>query len=78
MVHIWGILHRTAECPVVLQGGVAYAYGGVASVHISSPGNPIPKRACRGWVLERLIMKNLKSNTMKETVNLQNKLTMQN
>jgi hypothetical protein len=60
MVHIWGILHSTAEGSIVLQGRVADAYGCISFIYVSSPGDPIPKRACCGWVLERLIMKNLR------------------
>lgn len=58
MVHIWGILHSTAECPIVLYCRVVYAYGCIPFVYISNPGNSISKCACCGWILEGLIMKN--------------------
>ena len=58
MVHIRGVFHSTAECPIVLHGRIAYAYGCIPFVYISNPGYPIPKSARCGWVLQRLIMKN--------------------
>lgn len=59
MVHVRGVFHSTAECPIVLHGRIAYANGCIPFVYIPNPGNPIPKSARCGWVLERLIMKNL-------------------
>lgn len=72
MVHIRGIFHSTAEGPIVLYGRVDYAYGRIPVVHISNPGNSIPKRAHCGWVLERLIMKNLRKQHHEKKVNLEN------
>lgn len=60
VVHVRGVLHSAAEGPIVLQGGVAYAYGRVPFVHVSGPGNPVSERARRAWVLERLVVENLR------------------
>lgn len=60
VVHVWRILHGTAERPIVLQSGVADADGRIPFVHISNPGNPVSERARCRWVLERLVMKNLR------------------
>lgn len=73
MMHVGGVLHSTAERPIVLYGRVVNAYGGIPFVHISNPGNAISKCACCGWVLEGLIMKNLrKKHHEKQNVNLEN------
>ena len=74
MVHVRGVFHSTAECPIVLHGRIAYAYGCIPFVHISNPGYPIPKSARCGWVLERLIMKNLgkQHHEKKKRVNMDN------
>ena len=74
MVHVRGVFHSTAECPIVLHGRIAYAYGCIPFVHISNPGYPIPNSARCGWVLERLIMKNLgkQHHEKKKRVNMDN------
>lgn len=78
MVHIWGVLDRAAERAVVLEGRATDAYGRIPLVHISGPGNPIPKCACCGWVLERLIMENLRKQHQEDRVNAASAVMRQN
>lgn len=66
MVHVWRILHGTAERAIVLQSGIADADGCIPFVHISNPGNPVSERARCRWVLERLVMKNLRKRRPRE------------
>lgn len=76
MVHVWGVLHSTAEGPVVLYSGVANAYGGIPFVYVSNPGNPVSKCARGAWVLEGLIMENLRKQHIRKGVNLENAMKM--
>lgn len=60
VVHVRRVLHSTAERPIVLQSGFADADGCIPFVHISNPGNPVSECARCRWVLERLVVEDLR------------------